>query len=165
MTPLNVRNLRLVASSLAVLMLVAACGRGDPSSFIASAKTYLQKSDYKAAIVQLKNAIEGAPGNGEARFLLANALLQSGDANGAETEARKAIELKYSSEQAYPLLARALVAQGKFRAAIDEVGAVKLETTQGRADAGASIAIAQTALGNTKAAVAAIDAVLAEMPR
>jgi putative PEP-CTERM system TPR-repeat lipoprotein len=161
---LTLRNLRGVALSLAVLALVAACNRNDPSSFIASAKTYMQKSDYKAAIVQLKNAIEGAPGNGEARFLLASALLQSGDAVGAETEARKAIELKHSPEQIYPLLARALVAQGKFRAVVDEVGAVKLETAQGRADVGASTAIAQMGLGNAKAAAAAIDAVLAEMP-
>jgi cellulose synthase operon protein C len=161
---LTLRNLRGVVLSLAMLALVAACNRNDPSSFIASAKTYMQKSDYKAAIVQLKNAIEGAPGNGEARFLLANALLQSGDPVGAETEARKAIDLKYSPEQAYPLLARALIAKGKFRAVVDEVGAVKLETTQGRADVGASIAIAQSGLGNAKAAVAAIDAVLAEMP-
>jgi putative PEP-CTERM system TPR-repeat lipoprotein len=160
----KLRNLRGVALSLAMLALVAACNRNDPSSFIASAKTYVQKSDYKAAIVQLKNAIEGAPGNGEARYLLANALLQSGDAGGAETEARKAIELKYLPEQTYPLLARALVAEGKSRAAIDEVGAIKLETTQGRADVGVSIAIAHSQLGNAKAAVAAIDAVLAEMP-
>ena len=126
------RSLSRVARALLALALVVgvvACGRNDPSSFIASAKSYLAKSEYKAAIVQLKNAIEGAPNDGEARFLLANALLEVGDPVGAETEARKAIDLKYSPEESYPLLARALLAEGNYDAAIATVTAQKLETS------------------------------------
>src|SRR5436309_10625180 len=124
------RSLSRVARALLALALVvgvAACSRNDPSSFIASAKSYMAKSEYKAAVLQLKNAIEGAPNDGEARFLLAKALLESGDSVGAEAEARKAIDLKYSPEEMYPLLARALVAQGKYQAAIAELTAQKLE--------------------------------------
>src|SRR5207302_9170806 len=109
----TMRSLSRVARALLALALVvgvAACGRNDPASFIASAKSYMAKSDYKAAIVQLKNAIEGAPSSGEARLLLAKALFENGDAVGAEAEVRKAIDLKYSPEEAYPLLARALIA-------------------------------------------------------
>src|ERR1700704_2882254 len=94
------------AALCAIVLLAAACSRNDPASFLSSAQSYMQKADYKAAIVQLKNAIQGAPENGEARHLLAKALLETGDPVGAETEVRKALDLKYSPELAYPLLAR-----------------------------------------------------------
>src|SRR5947207_10550125 len=135
--------------ALALAIGIAACGnRNDPSSFVVSAKSYMAKSDYKAAVIQLKNAIEKAPNDGEARFLLAKTLLDTGDSVGAETEVRKAIDLKYSVDDTYPLLARALVAQGKYQAAMAEVSGQKLETTQARADAGTTLAIAKGALGD-----------------
>src|SRR5437660_10677792 len=99
---------RSALAAFVILLLVAACSRNDPSSFLSSAQSYMQKAEYKAAIVQLKNAIQGAPENGEARYLLAKALLEIGDPVGAETEVRKALNLKYSPELAYPLLARSL---------------------------------------------------------
>jgi cellulose synthase operon protein C len=150
--------------ALALVVGVAACSRNDPSSFIASAKSYMAKSDYKAAVVQLKNAIQGAPNDAEARFLLAKALFETGDAVSAETEARKAVDLKYSPEETYPLLARALLAEGKYEAAIAAVTTQKLETAQARADAGTTLAIARSALGDSKGAKLAIDAVLKDMP-
>ena len=121
------------AAVCAMVLLAAACSRNDPASFLSSAQSYMQKADYKAAIVQLKNAIQAAPENAEARYLLAKALLETGDPVGAETEVRKALDLEYSPELAYPLLARALYAEGKFQGIVNEIGAVKLETTQGRA--------------------------------
>jgi hypothetical protein len=41
---------------------------------------------------------------------------------------------------------------------------VKLETTTGRADLGASVALANLSLGNPKDAAAAVDAVLRKCP-
>jgi putative PEP-CTERM system TPR-repeat lipoprotein len=163
----TMRSLSRGARALAALVLlvgVTACSSNDPSSFVASAKSYLAKGDYKAAVVQLKNAIAGAPNDGEARFLLGKALLETGDAGGAEGEARKAIDLKYSPEDSYPLLARALLAEGKYEVAIAELTSHKLETAQARADAGTTLATAKTALGDSKGAKEAIDAVLKEMP-
>jgi len=151
----------LAASALLVL---AACSRNDPSTYMESAKTFATKGDYKSAIIQLKNAIQGAPDNAEVRFLLAKALLETQDAVGAETEARKAIDLKYDPDVAYPLLARALVAQAKYEQLAKELGAIKLQTTQGRADLGTSVALATAALGNRKAALDTIDGVLREVP-
>src|SRR5205823_6754437 len=146
--------------AIAVAVTVAACSRNDPASFVASAKSYMAKSDYKAAIVQLKNAVAGAPNDPETRFLLAGALLETGDAVGADAEVRKAIDLKYPTEEGYPLLARALLAQGKYDAAIASANASKLESAQSRADAGTTVALARSAQGDTKEAKAAIDAVL-----
>ena len=117
-------SLSRVARALLPLVIVAgvaACSRNDPAAFVASAKSYIEKSDYKAAVIQLKNAIEKAPDDGEARFLLAKTLLDTGDPVGAETEVRKAIDRKYPQDETYPLLVRALVGQGKYQAAIAEV--------------------------------------------
>jgi Flp pilus assembly protein TadD len=150
--------------ALALALGIAACSRNDPASFVASAKAYMAKSDYRAAIVQLKNAAAGAPNDAETRFLLAKALLEAGDVAGAETEVRKAIDLKYSPQETYPLLARALLGQGKYDAAIAAATAQKLESAQARADAGSTVAVARSALGDPKEAKSAIDAVLKEMP-
>ena len=87
---------------------LAGCGK-DAASFVASAKSYIAKSDYKAAVIELKNAIQKAPENAEARYLLASALLESGDSAGAEAEVRKAIALHAPDDETYPLLARAVV--------------------------------------------------------
>ncbi len=111
-------DFRRAALTVALALAVAACSSNDPATFLSSAKSYIAKSDYKAAIVQLKNAAEGAPANPEVRFLLAKSLLETQDPVGAETEVRKALDLKYNSEDAYPLLARALFGQGKYEALI-----------------------------------------------
>lgn len=154
----------LTALALAALIAAAGCSRNDPATYVASAKSFTAKGDYKSAIIQLKNAIQAEPNDGESRFLLAKALLDALDPVGAETEVRKAIDLKYDPEAAYPLLARALLAQTKFEALVKELGATKLGTTQGRADLGTSLALANAALGNRKAAMETMDAVLREMP-
>ncbi|MEP7275669.1 MAG: XrtA/PEP-CTERM system TPR-repeat protein PrsT [Betaproteobacteria bacterium] len=150
--------------SAALLLGLPACGSNDAASYVASAKSYMAKADYKAATIQLKNAIDKSPNDAEARFLLAKALFDSRDPVGAETEVRKALDLKYSPAEAYPLLAQALLAQGKSEPVVRELGAIKLDTTQGRTDLGTSLAVANAALGDGKQAMAAIDAVLREAP-
>ncbi len=154
----------LAVIALGVAVLLPACSKNDPSVFIGSAKSYLAKSDYTAATIELKSALQQAPGNAEARFLLAKSLFETGDSAGAETEVRKAIDLGYPPDEAYPLLARALLAQGDFRKLITELGDRKLESESSRADLGTSIAIAQMALTETRKAQSAVDAVLTGSP-
>jgi putative PEP-CTERM system TPR-repeat lipoprotein len=150
---------------LAVTLALAGCAKDDPSAFIASAKSYMAKANYKAAIIELKNAIQGGLDNGEARFLLAKSLFENGEPGAAETEVRKAIDLKYSPDDVYPLLARALLAQGRFDLIVKELAPIKPGTAEGRTDLATSISQASLALGDAKAATAAIDAALAETPR
>ena len=116
------------AFSAVVVIVVAACSSNDASTYVASAKGYLAKADYKAAIIQLKNAVDKAPNDAEVRFLLAKALLDAQDPVSAETEARKALDLKYSPSDVYPVLARAMLLQGKLEPMIRELGAIKLES-------------------------------------
>ena len=83
----NSTNFFFATTALLVLLALAACGKGDPSALIASAKSYLAKGDYPASIIQLKSALQEAPDNPEARFLLGKALLDSGNPSGAEKPA------------------------------------------------------------------------------
>ena len=76
-------------------------------------RSYLEKSDYSAAIIQLRNAREKEPDNAEIRFLLGEALLESGEFGPAETELRKAEALKYPADAvAAGCSRRSLLAQG-----------------------------------------------------
>ena len=154
-----VNGLALAALALAL----AACGRNDPAALIESAKAALAKADTATAAIQLKNALQKAPDNAEARFLLARALLQSGDPGGAETEARKAIDLKYPADAAYPVLARALVARGEYQKVI-ALGSSKLGDAKAQADLDTSIALAQLGTGNVDAAAKYAEAARAASP-
>ena len=111
----------LLAVAAVVVLALAGCSRNDPATLLVSAKVFLDKNDAPAAIIQLKNALQVAPENAEARFLLGKALLESGSPGAAETELRKALDLKYSADETYPLLARALLQQGKCETLISEV--------------------------------------------
>ena len=101
-----------------------ACSADTPRRYVASAKGYLAKRDYKAAIIELKNALQTGPRTTPRRACCSRkTLLDTGDPVGAETEVRKALDLKYSPDgQSYPLLARALLAQGEFKKLIRELG-------------------------------------------
>lgn len=55
-------------SGLLLTLLLAACGGDSPESLITSSKAYLTKNDTKAAVIQLKNALQQNPKLAEARF-------------------------------------------------------------------------------------------------
>jgi len=93
----------------------------------------MAKNDTKAAVIQLKNALQGNPSLAEARFLLGKALLESGDPTSAEVELRKAIDLKYSADQVIPLLARTLLMLGQPKKVIDDLAATPLTEAEGKA--------------------------------
>lgn len=149
---------------VAITLAVAGCGGKDAASFMASAQSYIAKGDYKAATIEIKNALQKDPDNKEARYLLAKALLETGNPAGAETEVRKAIALRAPDNDTYPLLARALAMQGEFKKLTTELGGVRLDSPAARAELGVALAAGYLAQNNVKAAQAAVDGVLAEQP-
>src|SRR5687768_2883982 len=93
---------RNVLLTLLIATFLASCGGEKPETLLASAKEYMAKEDTKAAIIQIKNALQSNPDLPEARYLLGAALLKTGDVAAAEVEFGKALELKYSKEAVYP---------------------------------------------------------------
>ncbi|MEO7010121.1 MAG: XrtA/PEP-CTERM system TPR-repeat protein PrsT, partial [Caldimonas sp.] len=130
----------------------------------ASAKKYLAQNDSKAAVIQLKNALQQNPDLAEARFLLGKSLLDSGNPGGAAIELGKASDLKYPPEQVAPALARALLAQGQARKVIENYAATTLATPATNADLKTSLALAYASQRDNDKARAALDAALQAEP-
>jgi len=141
---------------------LGACGKTQTTeSLLADAQQYQQKGDTKAALIQLKNAVEKSPENGEARIALGNLELAMGDVPSAEKEFRKARALGIAADRILPLLARALAQQGKFKDILDEV------TPDMAAKSAPLLALRGEALlttGKPEDAKAAFDAALALNP-
>lgn len=152
----------LLAISATVL---TACGADeDPAKLTASARQYLDKDDAKAAIIQLKTALQKAPQSAEARFLLGRALLASGDAGGAAIELRRALELRHPEVEVAPELARALLAQGELRELTEKFGETSLPDKAAEADLRVTLARAWGGLGRREEARAAAQAALRAVP-
>lgn len=150
-------------SVLALAAMLAGCG-DKPEEMIASAKTYMAKKDNKAAVIQIKNALQKDPNSAEARFLLGSALLGSGDPVNAEIELRKALDFKYSADEVIPLLARSVLMQGKIAKAIEEFSKVSVTSPAAKADVQTILASAYSAMGNKAASQTALSAALAAEP-
>jgi putative PEP-CTERM system TPR-repeat lipoprotein len=155
----------LVAALIAASLVLSGCGRHDAASYVQSARAYVAKNDYAAALIEAKNALQKDPDNGEARVVLAQALLGHGDAAGAEAEVRKAIALKVPGDTTYPILAQALAAQGDFRKLTEELGGLKLSSAGARAELGGWVALAALMQGDAVNAKRLADAALADAPK
>ncbi len=152
------------ASALLLALLLAACNGDSPESLISSGKDYLAKNDNKAAIIQLKNALQKDPKLAEARFLLGSALLETGDMAGAEVELRKAQELNYPADKLVPVLARTLFLGGQSRKLVEEFGKTKLSGGEPLAALNTTLASAYSVLGNRDMAKGLLAEALASKP-
>ena len=146
-----------------VVAMLSACTE-TPEGMVTSAKEYLAKGDQKAAVIQLRSALQKNPALAEARFLLGAALLDTGEFPASEKELRKALELEYPADQVVPTLVRAMVAGGQYKAAIDEFGTASISSPQGTAELQSALGQAYFATGNAAAGKAAFEAALAAQP-
>ena len=154
---------RAALSALLVSLLLVACG-DKPEDMISSAKDYLAKNDSKAAVIQIKNALQKNPDLPEARYLLGKALMDSGDAADAETELRKALALNHPQDQVIPPLANALLAQGQAKKITDEFGKTTLTDKTAQGVFLTALATAYAMQGQNDAAQSTLDAALAATP-
>src|SRR5437667_2696653 len=153
----------LLAASGLCVGLLASCGGDTPDTLVKSGKDYLAKHEYSAAVIQLRNALQKAPNNGEARYLLGTALNENRDPANAEKELRKALELGYSPDQALPALGRALIDQGQAAKLVTEFGYKSLDSADAVAEFKTLIGNASLSLGKAKEGEAAFaDALVAK---
>jgi putative PEP-CTERM system TPR-repeat lipoprotein len=145
--------------SLLMALMLVACGE-KPDAMLISAKDYLARNDSKAAVIQIKNALQSNPDLPEARYLLGVALLDGGDPVGAETELRKALTLKVPQAQVAPYLAKAMLAQGQAKKVTDEFGQMALTQTPGMASLQTTLAESFAAQGLADQSQAALSAAL-----
>lgn len=161
-------QMRRVALLTTAAVLTAACGGSDPGKQLASAKSYIEKGEFRAAVIELRGALQQQPDMAEARFLLGKALLDNDEPVAAAVELRKAADLKYSPAAVAPLLARALLAQGRAADVVAQYAETRLDDKAAQARLATTVAFAHLQLDQgAKASVAfkqALDAVPGYVP-
>ncbi|CAH1906046.1 Lipoprotein [Candidatus Nitrotoga sp. HW29] len=142
---------------------VTACGKTQTSeTLITEAKQYQQKGDNKAAIIQLKNALQKNPDDVEARYLLGTIYNKTGDFPSAEKELRKALSLGMTPTKVFPDLAKTLLMQGKFQVILDDIKQTPGEKES--AEISISRGNAYLALGKNQEAKESFEHVLKDQP-
>ncbi|WP_431258021.1 XrtA/PEP-CTERM system TPR-repeat protein PrsT [Roseateles chitinivorans] len=160
------RALRRGATALALgsALLLAGCFGESAQDLVKSAKGHLDKRDNKAAIIQLKNALQKDETLAEARYLLAKALLDSGDVAGAAIEAEKAKTQGFGGDALVALQARLLLMQGKVDELLGQFGSTHLQTAADEADLQMTLVGAYVAKQKLAEARRAADAALRVAP-
>ena len=138
---------------LAFLVALVSCKAQKSEDFVTSGRAFLDKRDFPAAIIQLKNAVQKDAGSGEARYWLGFALRRAGDSQAAEIELRKAATSGYASDLVIPELVATLLELGQFNKALAEAERAKITTARARADllaAQATVSFASNKIDDAK---------------
>ena len=140
--------------------LLGACSGASPEKLMASAEAYLAKGDARAAVIELKSALQQQPASAQARFLLGKAFLANAEPALAEIELRKSLELKQPADMVAPLLARALLDLGKHKDLIGQFGDAALSDKQAQASLKTTLGWAHARSGQASQADAAFKQAL-----
>ncbi len=149
---------------IAAALGLAACGADSPTELMRSAQEYQARGDHRAAIIQLKNAVQKQPENGEARLLLGRSSLAVGDTASAEKEFRKALEFGQPKSIVLPLVAQSLLEGGQSDKVISEFAGVKLDDPKSDAELRVRVGEAQTRIAKLSDAATSFAAALAADP-
>jgi len=128
-----------------------------------AAAAYAGRGELRAAVIELKNALQRDPQNAEARLLLGDVYARMGDGAAAEKELRAAERLGIERPRLVVPLGRALAQQGRFEQLLEELPAeghgpaLDLEVLLLRAEA-------QAGLGQWDAARASYDTAAGKAP-
>ncbi|HZU91462.1 MAG TPA: tetratricopeptide repeat protein, partial [Stellaceae bacterium] len=104
-----------LTAGLGLAALLAAAAPVHAADYLGNAKRFLAKGEWKAAEIELKNAVRANPGAMEAHYLLARIELQLGEAAAAEQQAKAARAGGYDLDHTTLLLAESYLAQRKYR--------------------------------------------------
>lgn len=115
-------NLRRTAVAL-VAGLMCAASPAHAANSVDQARQYFEAGDQKAAVIELKNALQQDPGNATARLLLGKLYLKGKDGPAAEKELLRAAELGADPGEWRLNLVEALILQGKYSDALDRLDA------------------------------------------
>ncbi len=98
-------------------LVLAACDAGSDASaeaHLQRAQNYRQEGDVRAAVIELKNALQREPENAEARWQLGQAYLSLGNGSAAAKELERARELGYQGGEHPIELMQALLLQNEY---------------------------------------------------
>ncbi len=124
---------------------------------------HVKDGKLRAAVIELKNALQRDPQNGEARLLLGETYVRLGDGGAAEKELRAARRYGISPERTVVPLGRALLLQGRLEELLSEVTAAAAPPAQAQAVA-LLRADAQAGLGRFDEARSSYEAIVQSHP-
>ncbi len=113
-------SLRLLLGALPILWAVIAQA-ADNERYVQEAEDYLRRGESRAAVIQLKNALQQNPNDTRARLLLGRTYLKLGQAKAAEQALKKARELGAAEGDVLSPLGEAYLLQGRYREVLDDV--------------------------------------------
>ena len=120
---MNVGALGMMRKFLAggvALLLLAAC-QPAPEERYQRAVEYFDEADYRAVVLELKNALQDQPEFPKARFLLGRASYQTADFATAQSEVERALSQGLIEPEVWEELGKALMAQGDAEGALERV--------------------------------------------
>ncbi|KPJ92841.1 MAG: hypothetical protein AMJ53_08580, partial [Gammaproteobacteria bacterium SG8_11] len=119
---MNIKRSLIMLTVVYGLLLLASCSKHQltDEQYVERAKNHYAQHQSRAAIIELKNALQVNPDNGAARALLGQIYVKVGDGESAEKELDRALKLGLNSDDVKLHLARAKLLQGKFQEVIDE---------------------------------------------
>jgi putative PEP-CTERM system TPR-repeat lipoprotein len=147
-------------TAILIVLLLLSCSKHQltDEQYIERAKNYQNQHQYRAAIIELKNALQVNPKNITARELLGQIYVEVGDGKGGEKELVKAGDLGADNVSVRIYLARALLLQGRYK---DVINNYKHESNS---EVLLAVADAYMSLGDSKSASDFIDKVKSSQP-
>lgn len=113
---LRMQNRKKILHALVVAISLTICGCFDKTvdDYMRSASQYIEAENFKAAIIEIKNALLLEPEQPKLRLELGKLYIKSGDFYSAEKELNKALLLGASELDVYPSLVKASYFTGSF---------------------------------------------------
>lgn len=110
-----------ISSAIALSLQLTACADNKTDiEYFQSATEYVQQQDWKAASIEIKNALQLNPANTKARILLAELYLRNQNGIAAEKELEKAVKYGTNENEVLALLVKAYYYQFKFTDILDK---------------------------------------------
>ncbi len=135
-------------ASVAVAIVLSGCsGKDDELAYLESARSHTEGKQYQKAVIELKNALQINPDNGDARLQLAKVYLKVRDGASAEKELIRAKQLGIQEKDLYLIKGEALLQQRLYDRILDEI---KEEGIQAADLSEVQILRAQAFAGNNK---------------
>ena len=120
--PLTLRIKRpMWATVLLAVCVLSPAIVADANDYVADARAYVAEGEFKAAVIQLKNALKDDPGHVGARVMLGTLYLRGSDGPAAAKEFSRARDLGAEPNDYLLGYARALSLQGDFARILDEI--------------------------------------------
>lgn len=161
------KSSRSLQTTLGAMLMAAAIGlapvtvmASKADDYFKEARTHLSKGEARAAIIQLKNALQQDPGHIPSRLLLGTLYLKANDGPAAEKEFGRAGQLGAEPKQWLLGYGQALLMQNKSREVLDKLLPDESLDPQTRASVFAMRGQALLAQGERDKAAAAYDQAL-----